>query len=306
MNNYWISRLAEFRQAPIVDLYGVVSEPPISSSRFGEANLHLSSFSLVTWRVGDDELQATPLRVIVLVPVSEIGQLSRELYRAVHFKARMAVHMSGSMEALYVELVELTEHDEELKAANRYLTESVTLDLSPLPPLHYLRPRGWYSETYLSSWLDFYPQSYPDHQNIFGGFSFSSQAAPLRRFDEVAPPTPAQIAAYQYLVENDERVRDAVLQAMFEQYPQWQQDYGADKELMPDVTHPMQFKSLVKLWSVSIGSKEMDGFAEVNLGLLPNWDIEHGMGAILIKDHVIAIGDYESLESLEEKQDVDE
>jgi hypothetical protein len=109
------------------------------------------------------------------------------------------------------------------------------------------------------------------------------------------PPSSEQVAAYVHLTENDQAIRDAMLQDILDDYPQWRNDYGIDDEWMPEVTQPEEFRSLLLLWEVSISGDAKEGVAYVYFNLLPNWDIEHGMGAVVHKDRVVAVGDHDSI-----------
>src|SRR4051812_30347295 len=94
------------------------------------------------------------------------------------------------------------------------------LDLPPFPPLRW-RQSGWAGRVVLSSWAGFQsrlgayagagPGSAPD------GTVRIRIAAPTT--DPPAPPSPEQLAAYEYLLAHQDTIRDILLAAIFEEFP---------------------------------------------------------------------------------------
>src|SRR5712691_6438326 len=95
-----------------------------------------------------------------------------------------------------------------------------TLDLLPFPPLRW-REFFWAGRVVLNSWAGF--------QSRLGAYAGTSPgsapegtvrlriAAPAD--DPPVPPTPEQVAAYEYLLAHQDAIRDTLVTAIFEEYP---------------------------------------------------------------------------------------
>jgi glutamine amidotransferase-like uncharacterized protein len=106
--------------------------------------------------------------------------------------------------------------------------------------------------------------------------------------------TQVHVEAYNYLVQNQEGIRDAILTALLAQYKELQEDYGYYDEdaasVMPDVNDVSQFKSLIGLSTVHLMNVSKDGTAYIGYEFGCSWDDEHGLGFMTHKDRVIKIG----------------
>jgi hypothetical protein len=106
--------------------------------------------------------------------------------------------------------------------------------------------------------------------------------------------TQEHVEAYNYLVQNQERIRNSILAALLAQYKELQEDYGYDDEdsasKMPDVNDVSQFKSLIGLSTVHLMNVSKDGTAYIGYEFGCSWDDEHGLGFMTHKDRVIKIG----------------
>ena len=312
MTESWKKRIAHFNDVPVVDFFGIID----SSGGGGWSSLEQkyppdpeqigsTSLSFDVWRIGNGEIQTTSIRMTILVGYKEWNSLVSynsgfRAHSIVHFKAKIAQHPIGFQEALSVEWIGYVTNDAELNQLQRQLAEPIVLDLPPLPPLQLSTYSGsWNGTIVLSSWNEFHLQSDPNYGGNRGaGLPLSIGSAPLPAVMlgyKGVPPSPEQIAAYVYLIENQKLVQDSLLQAILDVYPQWQKNWGGDPEYMPDVTSLEQFEFLLMLWSVSINTTAKEGYAYVYLSLLPNWDIEHGLGAIMHKNRVVAVGDHDSI-----------
>lgn len=312
MNEYWANYLENFKEVPVVDVFGVVTESgggwgALENNKYPNEpdDIGLTGFSLDVWRIGEGEVQTTRVYVNAIISYKEFNSLmgfgghlnSRSV---IHFKAKVAPNESGFQQVLFVEWVGPTAHDGKLDELRRQLLEPVILNSPPLPSLRLSSYEGgWHGIIELDSWNDFYLQSDPRHRTkVFKGFPLAISSAPMpseRVGYRGVPPTPEQVTAYVYLTENDKTVRDAVLQAILDVYPQWQQEYGGEAEYMPDVTELEQFQSLLLLRDVAIGNDVKEDCAVVYFSFDPNWDIEHGMGAVIHKNSVLAVGDHDSI-----------
>ena len=171
---------------------------------------------------------------------------------------------------------------------------SRTLSLAPLPLEPARREKhDWVSQITLSSWSDFEaPDDFGDDSNSSEEPAGRVELSLLLPEDTVALP-PEHRAALEHLLQNEEALRDAILEALLRQYPQWQPDYGYEDEfkyLMPDVTSVNDFRSLLRLSSVYLLSETRDGTAYVGLSFDCTWDVEHAFGALTHRSRVVELG----------------
>ena len=109
-------------------------------------------------------------------------------------------------------------------------------------------------------------------------------------------PTSAQQSAFQHFIDDQEAIRDAVLQAVFEVYPKWRGcilgtlSEMFTNELMPPISQPADLRHLVRLGTVHVTSKERDGVTAVGLSFSCKWDEEHGLGVLTHKGKVLDVG----------------
>ena len=100
----------------------------------------------------------------------------------------------------------------------------------------------------LASWKDF--------QRRFGRYATYKRNEYYKRItlsigdDEVVEnPTITQehVAAYEYVLKHQEKIKDNILNALFTEYPNLQEQYGYDeeetKELMPKIDSPTILKN---------------------------------------------------------------
>jgi hypothetical protein len=309
----WKNRLAHFEDMPVVNFFGIVSSGlgggwgtlegrlPFLPEDMGSGSLDFD-----VWRVEGNSVQTTHIGMTALISYQEWnflkGFTSSPLRASsiVHLKAKIARNEAGFQEALFVEYVGTNIDDEELSELRRQLIEPVILNSPPLPPLQLSTYSGsWDGRTALSSWYKFSiePASQFRPERL-GGFPLKIESAPLPAVMldyRGVSPSPEQVAAYAYLIEKEEDVQNAALQSISDHYPQWQEDYGVDEELMPNVINQEQFQSLIQLQNVFITSEAKEGYAYLYLSFDPLWDTEHGIGAVLHKDRVVAIGDHGSI-----------
>lgn len=109
-----------------------------------------------------------------------------------------------------------------------------------------------------------------------------------------ALPTPEQAAAFRHLVKHQQETRDAILQAVFDGYPDEQEACGwegADAaERMPDLQKPEGLRALIGLSTVYLLAVAKDGLAYVSFEFRCRWDQEHGLGAMTHTGRVVKVG----------------
>ena len=148
-------------------------------------------------------------------------------------------------------------------------------------------------EILLSSWAGFQSRNGPysgiDSQTPSNGKCQIFVDADYKQDDESAKPY--YINAYNYLLENQERIKQQILDSLLSHYANWQTLYGygpeEKEEYMPDVDHVDNFKKLIGLSIVHLIDVEKDGFGYVGFEFGCTWDEEHGIGVMTHKDRII-------------------
>jgi hypothetical protein len=172
--------------------------------------------------------------------------------------------------------------------------KSPALTLDPFPTLKWDR-FFWTGTIKLPAWKGF--------QNRLGAYAArvakKKSDGTCRLSIDVAEPqaTPSaeQAEAFRFLIANQEAVRDAILQAVFDEYPfEYQSRYlelrGPTEPGLPDLEQPEQLKTLLGLSSVLIHPTARDGIAYVGYDFGCAWDEEHGEGVMMHRDRVVGIG----------------
>jgi hypothetical protein len=113
---------------------------------------------------------------------------------------------------------------------------------------------------------------------------------PPGRIDE-ARPSAAQVNAFRYLLEHQEAIRNALVAAIFEVYPEIRRDRLADgyieESQMPQLERPEQLKSSVGLSTVHVLPAVKNELAYLGFEFGCTWDEEHGLGAIMHQDRLL-------------------
>jgi hypothetical protein len=174
-----------------------------------------------------------------------------------------------------------------------YMSES--LNTPPFPQLEWNKYDYWDGQIVLPAWAGF--QSRLGDYGAESSTTVSDGSARLNivtRGNEKIAPSPEQAAAYQYLVKQQEVVRDSIFQAIFAKYSEWQEDFGYDEEeiekYMPNIEQPDQLKSLMGLSTVRIFHTSKNGLAYVGFEFGCTWDDEHGLGAMTHGNRVVELG----------------
>jgi hypothetical protein len=116
--------------------------------------------------------------------------------------------------------------------------------------------------------------------------------------DEPVLPSPEQAAAYEQLTAQAEKVREAILVAVFEWYQQdyltWRDENGYDEEeaarYLPELTEPAQLTGLMQLTAINVFPTAKDGLSYTGYEFVCSWEEEHGLGAMLHGSRVVEVG----------------
>jgi hypothetical protein len=170
------------------------------------------------------------------------------------------------------------------------------LDLAPFPRLKYTG--DWEGADVLPAWAGFQARHGPytsrsSRKSSTGKVELRVVAPPGD--DDNPPPAKEQVAAYRYLKENEEKVRDAVVAAVFKEYPKLRRHYAAgeldeNEYHMPEIREKAELKKLIGVGIVHVLNEAKGGHAYVGFEMGCTWDEEHGLGVLTHKDRVVEIG----------------
>jgi len=108
-----------------------------------------------------------------------------------------------------------------------------------------------------------------------------------KEVDYVKVTTLEQVNAIKYLVDNSEEVRDALLNGLLNEMTELKEIY---EDLIPEINKIEDFRNCIGLANIHIMSSDKDNFAYIGFELGCEWDEEHGVGVMMHKDRVVAIG----------------
>jgi hypothetical protein len=114
--------------------------------------------------------------------------------------------------------------------------------------------------------------------------------------DEVnpAPPSPEQVAAYKHFKENDAKIAQVILKAVFKYVKGLIRDgffdNDADDSLIPVLKSPSDLKDHMQLYKAGVLDYAKAGQAYIGLAFWCTWDEEHGLGVLLHKSRVVETG----------------
>jgi hypothetical protein len=149
----------------------------------------------------------------------------------------------------------------------------------------------WTARTLFDSWAGF--------QSRLGAYaSTSSNTAgdgtvrlSVVAAEGAAGPAPEQAAAFEYLLANQDAVRDTLVAAIVEEYLLLRDNVLAggivDAAEMPELTSPDDLKARVGLAVVHILQTAKDGVAYTGFEFGCTWDDEHGLGVMTHRDRVV-------------------
>ena len=179
--------------------------------------------------------------------------------------------------------------------------KTAALELPPFPPL----TRGefhWEGRVKLPAWAGF-----QSRQGAYAGRNSKKKSDGTVRVsiavedDEPAEhqPTPEQAEAFRYLLKHQKQIRDAILAAVFDEYPTARQNYAGDfdiedeKELakvLPVLKRPAELKAVIGLSTIHLSPVVLARQAYLGFEFGCNWEEEHGLGVLIHSGRVAAVG----------------
>lgn len=102
------------------------------------------------------------------------------------------------------------------------------------------------------------------------------------------------IRTYEYLLANQEKLLEVLLNYLLSQYPEMQNEYGYDKEernaYMPNVDAIVEFSEIIRPKRIHILDVEKDGFAYLGIHFWCLWDEECELGFMMHKERIVEMG----------------
>lgn len=174
-------------------------------------------------------------------------------------------------------------------------------DQPPFPRLQW-DDGDWEAEVVLPEWSGFQTR-----RGWYCGVSSPDPSDGSARLRVIRPPgespTPSaeQAAAYQHLLDHGSSVRDAILTAVFAEYPTFREEYldcfdEEDEDFadiaagVPELKRADELRSLMGLGNLFILDVSRDGLAYVGFEFGCEWESEHGLGVMTHGTRVIDIG----------------
>jgi hypothetical protein len=172
-----------------------------------------------------------------------------------------------------------------------------TLVSPPFPPLEW-DGYSWTCKIVLRAWKGFQTRrgAYGalDSQKESDGTALLRIATPGN--DVERGPSTAQAAAFDYLVAQEQAIRDSILREISSQYPEFRKWYFEDydieesEQILPVITRPEQLRSVLGLSQVLILTTAKKNVAYVGYEFGCAWESEHGLGFMTNKDRVVKLG----------------
>lgn len=116
---------------------------------------------------------------------------------------------------------------------------------------------------------------------------------------------PTQLAAINYIDNNEDRILETILSLLKTQYPIWKQEFGGDPEMdkiwFPTLDSVNDLSKALTITDIRVYCQSKEGISYTNLLFLCPWEEEHGFAVILHTDDVIDHGwlDIELPQSIE-------
>jgi hypothetical protein len=164
-----------------------------------------------------------------------------------------------------------------------------TVKLPPLPALKSDGMDEWSGQDALRSWAGY--RAGAGNRPSKGNFR-ATVARQEDRDDNPRPPAAEQIAAYRFLKDNEKKITDAVLKAVLKAFTKLKRDgyFDESDEPAPAITSVADLKRNIELLGVHLFDYAKSGHAYIGTNFGCTWDEEHGLGLILHKSRVVAVG----------------
>lgn len=162
------------------------------------------------------------------------------------------------------------------------------------PPLFERGEFDWESKIVLPSWAGY--------RSCGGAYGAQDSDIPsdgrvvvcANPLDADLPVGQEQLAACQYLLENEAAVHEAIVAAILDEYPEVFDIFSEDAEergiRLPEHMTTEELKQHIGIAYIHLHPVEKEGVGYVGVQLGCSWDDEHGLGVMLHRTEVVDIG----------------
>jgi hypothetical protein len=169
--------------------------------------------------------------------------------------------------------------------------------IQSMPPFPALKWNGsfWRGRIKLGSW-----QGFQARLGAYAGQNSSSPSDGTVRVSVTAPghvdeqpPSAPQAKAVQFLLDNEEAIRNSLVAAIFEEYPTIRERLlgFADESDLPAITQPDDLKGLIGLSTIHVLQVVKDDAAYLGFEFGCSWDDEHGLGMMTHQGRIVELPD---------------
>jgi hypothetical protein len=158
---------------------------------------------------------------------------------------------------------------------NKIMDEITINENSDFPKL--IWEDEWKGEIILPAWQGF--------QNRAGGYGHRNKQEPSLglsklRLDNIKHgeknlPDPSQLKAIEFLIENEQLIKETIMNKLLPYYTQLRIDWG-EENWMPKVHSKEDFKNMIGLSWIHVLNVEKEGIAYIGFEMGCQWDEEHG------------------------------
>lgn len=155
----------------------------------------------------------------------------------------------------------------------------------------------WTGEIVLDSWRGFQCRQGPYTSQSSAEESDGTTGLSVQPPGGVAeqPPSAEQATALRHLLENERAICDAIVNAIFEEYPALRarlvQNGFADESEMPVIERPEQLRDHIGLGVVHVLKVVRDDAAYIGFEFGCTWDEEHGLGVMTHQGRLVELPD---------------
>ncbi len=183
------------------------------------------------------------------------------------------------------------------KIVTRFLLKAPRGKTINVPPLPLLTGDGlfWTGRITLASWAGYQSRgggyASRDREEPSDGQVKLSVEAPSAGRLGASLPVAEQIAAYEYLHDHEAHVTEVAVKAILEEHPKWRERWKIkeDDPAMPSIKTVEELRNAIGLGTVHILNVAKEGVAYLGLECGCEWDQEHGLGVLLLRDRVLEV-----------------
>jgi hypothetical protein len=113
-------------------------------------------------------------------------------------------------------------------------------------------------------------------------------------------PSPEQEHAFREFVAKEADVVAAIMKGVFDQYCENRRGQPDWYKMFPEAKTVTDLRKMLRCTEIHISEYHFKGVAYIGLYFDCIWDSEHGLGVLWHQDHVVAVGDYDTVTDVPE------